>query len=77
MARLAVELEEMGIISRNMNGTDRRALTLKFTKLGRDLIRSTVVIVDQAERDLTREIGARSMTTLKRSLAAIVHLDNE
>ena len=75
MARLAVELEEMGIIARRVSGTDKRALDVSFTRLGRELIRSTVAIVDQAERDLAREIGARSMTSLKRSLAAIQHLD--
>lgn len=75
MARLAVELEELGIISRRASGTDGRALTLSFTRLGRDLLRSTVAIVDQAERDLAREIGPRSLVTVKRSLAAIAHLD--
>jgi len=75
MARLALELEEMGIISRRTSATDKRALILSFTPLGRSLVRSTVAIVDRAERDLARDIGARSMVTLKRSLAAIVHLD--
>lgn len=75
MARLAVELEEMGIISRRASGTDKRALKLSFTPLGKDLIRSTVTIVDQAERELASEIGARSMATLKRSLAAIARVD--
>ena len=75
MARLAVELEEMGIIARRVDGEDKRALSVSFTRLGKELIRSTVTIVDQAERDLAREIGTRSMTSLKRSLAAITHLD--
>jgi len=75
MAHLAVELEDMGIISRRHSGTDKRALTLSFTPLGTDLLRSTIVIVDQVERKLAHEIGTRSMTTLKRNLAAIVQLD--
>ena len=75
MARLAVELEEMGVISRRASGTDKRALTLSFTRRGKSLIQSTVAIVDRVERDLASEIGARSMATLKRSLAAIVQFD--
>jgi DNA-binding MarR family transcriptional regulator len=77
MARLAVELEEMGIILRRQDRNDKRALILSFTKLGKDLIRATVAIVDQAERDLGREIGERSMATLKRSLAAITLLEDD
>ena len=78
MARLAVELEEMGIIRRRQDGKDKRALILSFTKHGRDLIRATVAIVDDAERELGREIGERSMVTLKRSLASIpLIVDNQ
>ena len=75
MARLAVELEDMGIISRRVDGSDKRALTLSFTKRGRDLIRSTVAIVDEIEHDLAQEIGDRSMATLKRSLATVAKVD--
>ena len=74
MARLAVELEEMGLIRRRPDSDDKRALNLSFTKSGKDLIRATVAIVDQTERELGREIGERSMATLKRSLAAIAIL---
>ena len=76
MARLAVELEEMGIITRRVHGEDKRALTLTFTKRGRDLIKSTVAIVDEIERDLANEIGDRSMATLKRSLAEVSKLND-
>lgn len=75
MARLALELEEMGIISRRASETDKRALILSFTRRGRDLVRSTVAIVDAAERDLARDIGDRSMMQLKRSLAAVAGLE--
>ncbi|MGH7661291.1 MAG: MarR family winged helix-turn-helix transcriptional regulator [Vulcanimicrobiaceae bacterium] len=75
MARLAVELEDMGIISRRVDGSDKRALTLSFTKRGRDLIKSTVSIVDEIERELSQAIGDRSMTTLKRSLVTVAKLD--
>jgi DNA-binding MarR family transcriptional regulator len=75
MARLAVELEDMGIISRRVDGSDKRALTLSFTKRGRDLIKSTVAIVDEIESDLSQQIGDRSMATLKRSLATVAKLE--
>lgn len=75
MARLAVELEELGIITRKTDGNDKRALSLSFTKRGRDLIRTTVAIVDDLEKGLSDEIGDRSMATLKRSLEAVTGLD--
>lgn len=75
MARLAVELEELGIISRETDDSDKRALTLSFTRRGRDLIRTTVAIVDEIEGGLAHQIGDRSMATLKRCLTAVVDLD--
>ncbi len=71
IAKLAVELEEMGIISRRPSETDGRALMLSFTPTGKKLVRSSVTIVDEFERDLEREIGSRSLATLKRGLSAI------
>jgi DNA-binding MarR family transcriptional regulator len=71
MARLAVELEEMGLITREPSTTDGRALMLRFTRTGKVLLRATVAIVDEFERELVRKIGARTLTAMKQSLSAI------
>jgi DNA-binding MarR family transcriptional regulator len=72
MARLAVELEGMGLITRRPSASDGRMLMLRFTRLGKTLVRASVIIVNDVERELEGSIGARSLDTLKRGLAAIV-----
>jgi hypothetical protein len=47
-------------------------LMLRFTRLGKTLVRASVIIVNDVERELEGSIGARSLDTLKRGLAAIV-----
>lgn len=71
MARLAVELEEMGLITREPSETDGRMLMLRFTRSGKALVRASVAIVDDFEVELAAKIGERSLVTLKRGLAAI------
>jgi DNA-binding MarR family transcriptional regulator len=72
MARLAVELEDMGLITREQSALDGRMLMLRFTRSGKTLVRASVAIVDDVEKDLAGAIGERTLTTLKRGLAAIV-----
>ena len=72
MARLAVELEEMGLITREPSESDGRMLMLRFTRSGKMLVRASVLIVDNVESELTRKVGARSLANLKKSLAAII-----
>ena len=72
MARLAVELEEMGLITREPSESDGRMLMLCFTRSGKALVRASVAIVDEFEAALEVQIGKRALATLKRGLAAIV-----
>jgi DNA-binding MarR family transcriptional regulator len=75
MARLAVELEDMGLITREPSDSDGRMLMLRFTRSGKALVRASVVIVDEFEASLKAKIGERSLATLKRGLATIVGRD--
>jgi DNA-binding MarR family transcriptional regulator len=75
MARLAVELEDMGLITREPSDSDGRMLMLRFTRSGKALVRASVVIVDEFEAALAAKIGERSLAVLKRGLAAIVGPD--
>jgi DNA-binding MarR family transcriptional regulator len=72
MSRLAVELEEMGLITRVQSETDARALMLRFTRAGKVLVRASVVIVDEFERELIELVGSRALATVKRTLSTIV-----
>jgi DNA-binding MarR family transcriptional regulator len=72
MARLAVELEDIGLITREPSAADGRMLMLRFTRSGKALVRASVAIVDEFEAALASKIGERSLATLKRGLAAII-----
>lgn len=72
MARLAVELEEMGLITREPSEFDGRVLMLKFTRLGKTVVRASVAIVDDVEVKLAAEMGDRALATLKRALTIII-----
>jgi DNA-binding MarR family transcriptional regulator len=72
MSRLAVELEEMGLITRVQSETDARALMLRFTRVGKVLVRASVAIVDEFERELIGVVGPRALATVKRTLEVIV-----
>jgi DNA-binding MarR family transcriptional regulator len=74
MARLAVELEDMGLITREPSDSDGRMLMLRFTRAGKALVRSSVAIVDEFEARLAEDIGPRALATLKRCLAVIVEM---
>lgn len=71
MARLAVELEELKLITRRPSQVDRRELVLCFTAAGRKLIRETVAIVDTLENSLAQEMGADLLAQLKAGLTVI------
>ncbi len=72
MARLAVELEDMGLITREPSETDGRMLMLRFTRHGKTLVRASVAIVDDVEADLAKEIGTRALASLKRGLVSVI-----
>jgi DNA-binding MarR family transcriptional regulator len=71
MAHLAIELEDMGLITRKRSDSDGRMLMLRFTRAGKALVRASVVIVDEFEATLSAKIGERTFAALKRGLAAI------
>jgi hypothetical protein len=48
---------------------------LRYTRLGKVVVRASVAIVDEFERELARRVGARSLSTLKRTLTQIAGRD--
>lgn len=71
MARLAVELEELGVITRRKDAADARALVLAFTPLGRRLVQATVEIVAELEAELEARVGATAAAHLRTALLAV------
>lgn len=71
MARLAIELEEMKLITRRPSKADRRALILTFTAKGRSLVRETIAVADRIEESLSRDMGPGELAAVKRALRVI------
>ncbi len=72
MGRLAIELEDMGFITREPSADDGRMLMLRFTRVGKQVVRASVAIVEDLERDLEAQIGTRGLATMKRALSTII-----
>ena len=71
--KLALELEELGYITREADRRDKRALTLRFTAAGRRLVRATVEVVDEIEAEVARGIGAGRFEAALAGLHEIVY----
>lgn len=71
MSRLAVELEGLGLITRRRSKKDARALLLCFTTKGVRLVRATVQIVTELERDLEMRVGTGKFSAFQSVLMAM------
>jgi hypothetical protein len=71
--KLAIELEQLGYITREPDRRDRRTLTLRFTAAGRKLVRVTVEVVDEIEAEVARTIGSARLEVALEALRHIVY----
>jgi DNA-binding MarR family transcriptional regulator len=71
--KLALELEQLGYITREADRRDKRALTLRFTASGRRLVRATVEVVDRIEAELAQNLGRSRLDTVLEGLRQIVY----
>ncbi|GAC1396742.1 MAG: hypothetical protein NVSMB59_16410 [Vulcanimicrobiaceae bacterium] len=59
MSKLASELEAMGFIERTRHPVDGRAWCLGFTRKGLGLVKHTIAIVGDVEREAAAAVGRR------------------
>lgn len=71
--KLALELEELGYITREPDRRDKRTLTLRFTLAGRRLVRATVEIVDEIEAQMGQSLGGARFETVLDGLRQMVY----
>lgn len=71
MSKLAAELEEMGFITREPHPQDGRAWRLTFTRKGRLLLKRTVAIVRDFEREAAAVVGQRRYVEMCEALHAL------
>lgn len=71
MSKLAAELEAMGFIAREPHPQDGRAWQLTFTRTGRLLLKRTVAIVSEFEREAAAAVGARRYAEMCEALRTL------
>jgi DNA-binding MarR family transcriptional regulator len=70
MGELAGQCEELGLISRATDPSDRRARIITFTVFGLEWLEAFHAAVDVAEKEMRREIGGAALDTMVQALAA-------
>jgi DNA-binding MarR family transcriptional regulator len=73
MGRLAQDLEERGYVRGSIDPTDRRAMMVTFTELGRQFLNDGVRILRQIEADYASVIGQEQLAALRASMLTLVH----
>jgi DNA-binding MarR family transcriptional regulator len=69
MTELIDQCEEMGLVERISDTTDRRVRIVVFTNMGRLWLNAFAKALQKAERELLNEIGSESYSILFESLA--------
>lgn len=70
VGQLVDEMEEVGVLERVADPTDRRAKLIRFTRSGRRWLLKGLAVLGEVESDLQAEMGERQMRALHRSLEA-------
>lgn len=71
MVRLIDSLEELGLITRKDNASDRRSYAVGITAKGETVLRSALADAARMEDRILDRVSARDRQTLRRVLSAI------
>lgn len=74
MGKMLKELERMGYVARDVDGTDRRARQIRLTELGEDLAADCLDVVEEVHAEYARKIGKRRLQQLEKQLREAVGL---
>lgn len=72
MGKMLKEMERIGYIVRDVDGSDRRAKKIRPTQRGLDLMRDGVVAVDEVRQFYTDQVGEEALRDLEACLAECV-----
>jgi DNA-binding MarR family transcriptional regulator len=64
VTRMLNQLDELGLIEREVDGEDRRRVVLRLSKKGRDVYRTVAPLAVEAEQELTACLSASERKTL-------------
>lgn len=77
VARMVKELEEEGLLSREVDAADGRALLVKFTEAGLHYLSRMHKCINSIERDYERMAGKEQMNKVRETLALIAYAHDE
>jgi DNA-binding MarR family transcriptional regulator len=76
MGKMLKEMERIGYIVRDIDGSDRRAKKIRPTQRGLDLMRDSREAVDEVRQHYASQVGEEALQELEECLAKCVkHLD--
>ncbi len=77
VARMVKELEEEGLLSREVDVADGRAFLIKFTGTGLNYLSRMHKCINGIERDYERMAGREQMNNVRQTLALIAYADHD
>ena len=73
MGKMLKELERIGYIVRDLDGQDKRAKEIRFTPMGVQLVRDSMVAVDAVRQEYADKIGRDELNQLESLLRPAVN----
>lgn len=73
IARIVADMEASGLVRRETDAADARAVIIRYTPRGLDRLLGTIEAVRRVERDYAARIGAGELERLRRTLARIAY----
>ena len=72
MGKMLKEMERIGYIVRDIDGSDRRAKKIRPTQRGLDLMRDSMEAVDEVRQFYAKQVGESALTELEACLSDCV-----
>ncbi len=72
MGKMLKEMERIGYIVRDIDGSDRRAKKIRPTQRGLDLMRDSMEVVDEVRAYYVKQVGEEALRDLETCLAECV-----
>ena len=72
MGKMLKEMERIGYIVRDIDGSDRRAKKIRPTQRGLDLMRDSMEVVDQVRQHYADTVGEKALEDLETCLSQCV-----
>lgn len=72
MGKILKELERIGYLVRDIDGTDRRAKKIRLTEFGLQLVKDSMEIVDEVRQQYAAQVGAQELDELEAQLARCI-----